>query len=57
MNERGYDDLRGYKLCKACGCPMLKKGQKRKHPDEYRHASGCPLDVAAKDEPFSRRET
>jgi len=23
---------------------MLKKGQKRKHPDDYRHARGCPLD-------------
>jgi hypothetical protein len=21
---------------------MLKKGQKRKHPDDYRHARGCP---------------
>ena len=34
--------LRGYKLCKECGQPMLKKGQKRKHWDDYRHASGCP---------------
>lgn len=30
------------KLCKLCGQPMLKKGQKRKHPDDYRHASWCP---------------
>lgn len=30
------------KVCKECGQPMLKKGQKRKHPDDYRHASGCP---------------
>lgn len=36
--------LRGYKLCPKCGQPMLKKGQKRKHPDDYRHASGCPAD-------------
>ncbi len=25
----------GYKLCKECGSPMLKAGQKRKHPDDY----------------------
>lgn len=31
-----------YKLCKECGQPVLKKGQKRKHPDAYRHAQGCP---------------
>jgi hypothetical protein len=37
-----------YKLCKSCGQPMLKKGQKRKHPDDYRHAAGCPLDAQAK---------
>lgn len=36
--------LRGYKLCKECGQPILKKGQVRKHPDEYRHARGCSLD-------------
>lgn len=35
-------ELRGYKLCPECGQPMLKKGQKRKHPDDYRHARGCP---------------
>lgn len=23
---------------------MLKKGQRRRHPDDYRHARGCPLD-------------
>ncbi len=23
---------------------MLRKGQKRKHPDDYRHAQGCPLE-------------
>ena len=34
-----------YKLCKECGQPMLKKGQRRKHPDDYRHAKGCPLDL------------
>ena len=34
----------GYKLCKGCGQPMLKRGQKRKHPDDYRHAQGCPYD-------------
>lgn len=43
--------LRGYKLCKGCGQPMLKKGQKRKHPDDYRHARGCPK------APISERET
>ena len=34
--------LSGYKLCKLCGQPMLKKGQRRKHKDDYRHAHGCP---------------
>ena len=34
--------LRGYKLCEACGQPMLKKGQRRRHPEDYRHARGCP---------------
>lgn len=34
--------LRGYKRCFECGQPMLKKGQRRKHPDDYRHAQGCP---------------
>lgn len=33
-----------YQLCKECGQPMLKRGQQRKNEDEYRHASGCPLD-------------
>lgn len=33
---------KGYKLCPECGQPVLKKGQKRKHPDDYRHARGCP---------------
>lgn len=36
--------LSGYKLCAGCGQPMLKKGQMRKHPDDYRHAQGCPND-------------
>jgi hypothetical protein len=36
--------LRGYKLCKQCGAPMLKKGQRRTHPDAYRHVQGCPAD-------------
>ena len=36
------------KLCPHCGQPMLKKGQKREHPDEYRHAQGCP---------YSRKKT
>lgn len=31
-----------YKLCDECGQSMLKKGQRRKHPDDYRHARGCP---------------
>jgi hypothetical protein len=34
--------LAGYKLCPECGQPVLKKGQQRKHPDDYRHARGCP---------------
>jgi hypothetical protein len=38
----GNHGLRGYKLCKECGQPLLKKGQKRKHKDDYRHARGCP---------------
>jgi hypothetical protein len=33
---------KGYKLCRQCGQPVLKKGQQRKHPDDYRHARGCP---------------
>lgn len=37
-----YLKIKGYKLCKFCEQPMLKKGQKRKHPDDYRHAQGCP---------------
>ena len=32
-----------YKRCTECGQPMLKRGQKRKHSDDYRHARGCPL--------------
>ncbi len=43
--------LTGYKLCKECGQPMLKKGQTRQHPDDYRHASGCPLDDDERDKP------
>jgi len=35
---------RGYKLCKSCGQPLLKCGQVRKNPSDYRHASGCPED-------------
>lgn len=31
----------GYKLCRFCWQPMLKKNQKRKHQDDYRHAQGC----------------
>jgi hypothetical protein len=37
-----------YKICKSCGQPVLKKGQVRKSPHEYRHASGCPEDDAPK---------
>jgi hypothetical protein len=33
-----------YELCKECGQPMLRKGQKRKDENEYRHARGCSLD-------------
>jgi hypothetical protein len=33
-----------YKLCKSCGQPVLKKGQVRKNPHDYRHARGCPND-------------
>lgn len=36
----------GYKLCPDCGQPMLKKGQTRKHPEDYRHASGCPREAS-----------
>lgn len=36
--------LNGYRLCPECGQPILKKGQQRKHPDDYRHARGCPRD-------------
>ena len=36
------DLVRGYKQCPLCGCPMLKKGQKRKWRDDYRHAGNCP---------------
>jgi hypothetical protein len=39
----------GYKRCKECGQPVLKKGQIRKHPDDYRHAQGCPADYEARD--------
>ena len=28
--------------CPKCDQPMLAKGQKREHPDDYRHARGCP---------------
>ena len=39
---KGYlSGLKGYKLCRDCGQPILKRGQKRKHPDDYRHAQGC----------------
>jgi hypothetical protein len=38
-----------YRLCKSCGAPLLKKGQKRKHPDAYRHAYGCPEDKDPED--------
>ena len=34
----------GTKCCPECDQPMLKKGQARKHADDYRHARGCPLD-------------
>ena len=33
--------------CRECDQPILRKGQKRKHQDDYRHASGCPLDDEA----------
>lgn len=32
------------KLCPECNQPMLRKGQRRRHREDYRHASGCPLD-------------
>lgn len=35
---------KGYKLCPGCGQPVLKKGQQPRHPDDYRHAQGCPND-------------
>lgn len=34
--------LKGYKLCTECNQPILRKGQERKRPDDYRHARGCP---------------
>lgn len=41
----GYNPMpKHYKLCPQCGQPILKPNQKRQHPDDYRHASGCPLD-------------
>lgn len=33
-----------YKLCPECDQPILREGQRREHPDDYRHAQGCPLD-------------
>ena len=32
-----------YKLCPECAQPMLPKGRKREHPDDFCHASGCLL--------------
>lgn len=46
VNARG--PLRGYKICPECQQPILKKGQQRKHPDDYRHAKGCPLDGSSR---------
>ena len=34
----------GARKCRECGQPVLRKGQARKHPEDYRHAQGCPLD-------------
>lgn len=28
--------------CRDCGQPMLPRGEKRLHKDDYRHARGCP---------------
>jgi hypothetical protein len=36
-----------YKLCKQCGQPILKRGQRRKSRDDYRHARGCRYTVGA----------
>ena len=36
-----------YKLCRECDQPMLKKGQRRKHPNDYRHARDCPMASAS----------
>jgi hypothetical protein len=33
---------------------MLKKGQKRKHPDDYRHAHGCPKTSAAEKKMYAK---
>lgn len=33
--------MKGYKLCKLCGAPILKKGQVRRNHDSYRRAQGC----------------
>lgn len=35
-------DKSSYKLCHLCDAPILRKGEKRVHPDDYRHAQGCP---------------
>jgi len=41
------------KPCKHCGQPMLGKGQKRQHPDDYRqHAIGCPYATAVRRNPM-----
>lgn len=31
--------------CVECGQPMLPRGRKREHPDDFRHARGCPRAV------------
>ncbi len=40
----GEDAVSDYLLCKECDQPILRKGQVRTNPSEYRHANGCPLD-------------
>lgn len=41
------EDERMKHECKLCGQPMLPPGERRKDPDDYRHASGCPKDMRA----------
>ena len=41
-------------ICSDCGQPMLPDGQRRAHPDDYRHARGCPMASPAERERTER---